>query len=101
MSLDVVRPLITFDSVITRVTGKNQVTIPARIVAMEGMEPGTRLEWSPTDREHVIEVRVLPNIARVASALRGRGARYAKPAGSVVDRLMDERRREDREAEHR
>lgn len=86
---------------ITRVTGKNQVTIPARIAAMEGMEPGTRLEWVPTDREHVIEVRVLPNIARVASALRGRGAKYAKRAGSVVDRLMDERRREDREAEPR
>ena len=86
---------------IARVTGKNQVTIPARIAAMAGMEPGTRLEWIPTDREHVIDVRVLPNIARVASALRGRGARYAKEAGSAVERLMDERRREDREAEHR
>ena len=86
---------------VTRVTGKNQVTIPARIVAMEGMEPGTRLEWIPTDRDHVIEVRVLPNIARVASALRGRGARYAKQAGSAVDRLMDERRRADREANPR
>lgn len=86
---------------VTRVTGKNQVTIPARIAAMEGMEPGTRLEWVQTDREHVIEVRVLPNIARVASALRGRGARYAKQAGSAVDRLMDERRLEDRETEPR
>ncbi len=86
---------------ITRITGKNQVTVPARIVAMEGMEPGTRLEWIPTDRDHVIEVRVLPNIAGVASTLRGRGARYAKQAGGAVDRLMGDRRREDREAEAR
>ena len=57
--------------------------------------------WTPTDREHVTEVRVPPNIARAASALRGRGARYASPTGSAVDRLVDERRREDREAEPR
>ena len=86
---------------VTTITGKNQVTIPARIVALEGMEPGTRLEWIPTDREHVIEVRVLPNIARVASALRGRGVRFQKRGGSAVERLMSERQREDREAETR
>ena len=86
---------------VTTITGKNQVTIPARIVALEGMEPGTRLEWIPTDREHVIEVRVLRNIARVASDLRGRGVRFQKRGGSAVERLMSERQREDREAETR
>ncbi len=68
---------------------------------MEGMEPGTRLEWTPTDRDHVIEVRVLPNIARVASSLRGRGARYTERAGSAVERLMEERQQEDHEADPR
>ena len=42
-----------------------------------------------------------PDFGRVASALRGRGARYAKQAGGAVDRLMVERQREDREAEPR
>lgn len=86
---------------ITTITGKNQVTVPARIVALAGMEPGTRLEWIPTEREHVIEVRVLPNITRVAAGLRGRGARHRKLPGSAVDRLMIDRRREDRETEPR
>ena len=67
------------------------MTVPARIVALAGMEPGTRLDWIPTDREHVIEVRVHRNIARVAGDLRGRGARYRKQQGSAVDRLMRDR----------
>ena len=45
---------------ITRITGKNQVTIPAEIARKEGVRPGTRLDWRSTDREHVLEVHVLP-----------------------------------------
>ena len=90
----------TVDSMVTTITG-NQVTVPARMVALAGMEPGTRLEWIPTDCEHVIEVRVHRNIARVAGDLRGRGAHYRKQQGSAVDRLMRDRQREDRETERR
>ena len=57
--------------------------------------------WHERIADQVIEVWVLPNIARVASSLRGRGARYTERAGSAVERLMEERRRADHEADPR
>ena len=82
---------------ITTVTGKNQVTVPAKLAAAEGIEPGTRFAWSFTEREHVLEVRVLKSVAEVAAELRGRGALYRNRTGSAVDALLREREREDRE----
>lgn len=76
---------------ITRMTGKNQVTVPAEIAAKAGLKPGTRLQWRLTDRRDVLEVRVLPNQASVAEALRGRGRKSMKKRGSPVDRLIAER----------
>jgi bifunctional DNA-binding transcriptional regulator/antitoxin component of YhaV-PrlF toxin-antitoxin module len=78
-------------SVITRVTGKNQVTVPAEVVAKAGLKPGTRLEWRITRRADVIEVRVLPDQASLAQALRGAGQRSQRKRGSPVDRLIAER----------
>ena len=82
---------------ITTVTGKNQVTVPATVAAAEGIAPGTRFAWSFTEREHVLEVRVLQSVPEVAADLRGRGARYRNRPGSAVDALLREREREDRE----
>ncbi|MCY4482075.1 MAG: hypothetical protein OXC12_04300 [Spirochaetaceae bacterium] len=80
---------------ITTVTGKNQVTVPAAVAAAEAIEPGTRLQWSVTEQEHVLEVRVLPSVAAVAAGLRGRGLRHRRRPGSVVDALVREREQED------
>ena len=82
---------------ITTITGKNQVTIPAELARKEGMRPGTRLEWRTTDRPHVLEVRVLPDPASLASSLRGRGNSARRHPGSAVDRLVQQRRVEDRD----
>jgi len=82
---------------ITTVTGKNQVTVPAKLAAAVGIEPGTRFAWSFTEREHVLEVRVLKSVSEVAAELRGRGARYRNRPGSAVDALLREREREERE----
>ena len=82
---------------ITTVTGKNQVTVPARVAAAEGIEPGTRFAWSFTEREHVLEVRVLQSVAEVAANLRGRGVRYRNRSGSAVDALLRERERDEQE----
>lgn len=82
---------------ITTVTGKNQVTVPAKLAAAEGIEPGTRFAWSFTEREHVLEVRVLKSVSEVAAELRGRGARYRNRPGSAVDALLREREREEGE----
>ena len=76
-------------------TGKNRVTVPSEIVAKAGLKPGTRLDWSATDREGVLEVRVLPDPATFAAGLRGRGNRYKKRQGSAVDRLHREREQAD------
>ncbi len=81
---------------ITKVTGKNQVTVPAEIVDKAGLKPGSRLEWHLTDRKDVLEVRVLPDQASLAEALRGRGRTSLKKRGSPVDRLIAERSLEDR-----
>jgi bifunctional DNA-binding transcriptional regulator/antitoxin component of YhaV-PrlF toxin-antitoxin module len=79
------------NSVITRITGKNQVTVPAVIVEKAGLKAGTRLDWRTTDREGVLEVHVIPDNITLAAALRGRGSRFKRRDGSVVDRLHGER----------
>jgi bifunctional DNA-binding transcriptional regulator/antitoxin component of YhaV-PrlF toxin-antitoxin module len=78
-------------SVITRITGKNQVTVPAEIVGKAGLKAGTRLDWRTTNREGVLEVHVMPDNVTLAAALRGRGSRFKRRDGSVVDRLHGER----------
>lgn len=82
---------------ITRVTGRNQVTIPAEIAKMADIHAGTRLEWRPTDREHVLEVHVLSDQATLAAQLRGRGRRFMKAGADPVANLMREREEEDAE----
>ncbi len=81
---------------ITKVTGKNQVTIPAEIAQKAGLKPGSRLEWRLTDRRNILEVRVLPDPASLAETLRGKGKKYLKGRGSPVDRLVGERGLEER-----
>jgi bifunctional DNA-binding transcriptional regulator/antitoxin component of YhaV-PrlF toxin-antitoxin module len=76
-------------------TGKNQVTVPAEIAARVGLGPGTRLEWRVTDRKDVLEVRVLPDLPTLARQLRGRGARSGGRKGSAVERLVEERERDE------
>jgi bifunctional DNA-binding transcriptional regulator/antitoxin component of YhaV-PrlF toxin-antitoxin module len=80
---------------ITRLTGKNQVTVPAEIARKDGMRPGTKLEWRATNRAHILEVRVLPDPASLAAYLRGRGKRLRRRPGSAVDRLVEQRTEEE------
>jgi len=81
--------------VITTITGKNQVTVPAEVVEKAGLKPGTRLEWRVTKQAGVLEVRVLPDAASVAQALKGAGRRSIRQPGSPVDRLVAERGQEE------
>lgn len=80
---------------ITRITGKNQVTVPAEIVDKAGLKAGTRLDWRITDREGVLEVRVLPDRVTLAAGLRGRGNGFRQQDGSAVARLHGERERDE------
>ncbi len=76
-------------------TGKNQVTVPAEVVEKAGLKPGTRLQWRVTEQADILEVRVLPDLGSYAQALRGAGRHALKRPGSPVERLVEERSRED------
>ncbi len=61
---------------ITTVTGKHQITIPAKLAAAMGIVPGSRLEWQTTSQPAVIRVRVLPDRKAIANGLLGAGRPY-------------------------
>lgn len=82
---------------ITHVTGKNQVTVPAEIAARESIVAGTRFDWQFTEQEHVLLVHVMPDPATLAASLRGRGRQYRRKGANPVANLHREREREERE----
>ncbi|RME96041.1 MAG: AbrB/MazE/SpoVT family DNA-binding domain-containing protein [Verrucomicrobia bacterium] len=82
---------------ITKVTSKNTVTIPAAIARKLGIKPGSRLDWQvPEDGSDEIRVRVVPSRAELARELMGRWKHLA-PGRDVIAELDEERVREDEE----
>jgi AbrB family looped-hinge helix DNA binding protein len=81
---------------ITTVTGKNQVTIPAELARDLEIAPGTRLDWSKAGDDRVM-IRIVPNRAELARQLSGRGRKYLRAGSNPVQDLIDDRVREDRE----
>lgn len=63
----------------TTITGKNQITVPASIVARFGLRPGTRIEWVAGESDDEFRCRVVPDPAKLAQRLRGAGRRHLKP----------------------
>jgi len=82
---------------ITTVTGKNQVTVPADIAVKTGIRAGARLDWELTGDAGVLRVRVLPDPARIAASLEGSGKRFLTGGKSPVDRLIRSRESDDAE----
>ncbi|HQV29457.1 MAG: AbrB/MazE/SpoVT family DNA-binding domain-containing protein [Anaerolineae bacterium] len=83
---------------ITTITGKNQVTLPAEIVKALALTPGTRLEWRiGPDGSIVAQPR--PSRARLAVAFLGSGRRLLKPGDDPVAELIAAREAEDAEAD--
>lgn len=93
-SLDCSVSLIYDASMITRITGKNQVTVPASIVAKASLRPGTRLDWKIAE-EGVLIVKILPDRGALAAQLRGSGREHLRRAGGAVERLVEERASEE------
>ncbi len=79
----------------TTVTGRNQITVPAAIVARFGLRPGTRIEWVAGESDDEFRCRIVPDPAVLAGRLRGAGRRHLKPD---KEHPLDALRRE-REAE--
>ena len=56
---------------ITTVTGKNQITIPAVLARELDITPGNKLDWTKGDAG-VLVVKIIPNRAELARRLAGR-----------------------------
>ena len=81
----------------TTVTGKNQVTIPAEIVAAAKIELGSRLDWSVDVRSRALRVRILPSRGQLARSLVGSGRKYVKHGQDPAAELCHEREEDDAE----
>lgn len=81
-------------TMITTVTQKNMVTIPAEIGRYFGIKPGYRLDWQPVEGKDEILVRIIPDRGELARRLLGTGQRFS-PDRNAVAELMTERAMED------
>jgi AbrB family looped-hinge helix DNA binding protein len=79
---------------ITTVTGKNQVTIPAKLARQLDIQPGQRLDWS-VEKNGVIKVRVLPSRGELARRIAGMGRDWLESETDPVADLIADRSRSD------
>jgi len=79
---------------ITTVTGKNMITIPAGISREFGIKPGWKLEWQPIENSDQILVRIIPDRGELARRLAGTGKKYNSDRDSVAE-LIEERESEE------
>jgi AbrB family looped-hinge helix DNA binding protein len=75
---------------ITTVTGKNQITIPAKLVKELNIQPETRLDWTVND-EGMLLARLLPPRAEVARQAAGMGREWLPPGVDPVADVIEER----------
>ena len=75
---------------ITTVTQKNMVTIPAEVGQKLGIKPGSRLDWQPVEGRDEILVRVIPHRGERARRLLGTGRKFS-PDRDAVAELVAER----------
>lgn len=75
---------------ITTITGKNQVTLPAELVRLLELGPGTQLDWK-IGPDGTLVATVCPSKARLAAELMGAGRRYLRPGSDPIADLIAER----------
>ena len=81
---------------ITTVTGKNQITIPADLARELDIAPGTRLDWEK-GQEGTLIAKIIPNRAELARRLAGRGKRRLRSGSDPIRELIEDRVREDQQ----
>lgn len=75
---------------ITTVTGKNQITIPAKLASQLDIRSGTRIDWSVGD-EGVLIARLLPNRGDLARRAASMARPWLAPGADPVAELIQER----------
>ncbi len=70
---------------ITTVTQKNMVTIPAAVGRRFGIKPGWKLDWQPVEGKDEILVRVVPDRGARARRLLGAGRKFSPDRDAVAD----------------
>ena len=81
---------------ITTVTGKNQITIPAKLARKLGIQPGQRIDWS-VGEEGVLTARLLPSRSELANQAAGMGRQWLGDGVDPVADLIEERENADKE----
>ncbi|MEZ4710066.1 MAG: AbrB/MazE/SpoVT family DNA-binding domain-containing protein [Caldilineaceae bacterium] len=88
--------MIIINSMITTVTGKNQITIPAKIVRALDIQPGTRIDWS-IGKDGSLIAQVVPQRGILARQITGMGRAWLDADSDPIDELLQERGKEDLE----
>jgi AbrB family looped-hinge helix DNA binding protein len=79
---------------ITTITQKNRITIPAEIWRKFGIKPGYRLDWQPIEGKEEILIKIIPDRSELVHRFLGLGAKRS-PERDVLSELNAERERED------
>ncbi|MFA5203525.1 MAG: AbrB/MazE/SpoVT family DNA-binding domain-containing protein [Lentisphaeria bacterium] len=78
---------------VTTVTGKNQITIPAPLARELKITTGTRLEWSKGEDAGTVRLRIKPSADNRVRELRDLGAPYRVKAPKIhatLQRMREE-----------
>ena len=74
---------------ISTLTGKNQVTVPAELARQYGLEAGTRFDWTAGDKPGTIVIEILPSTKQLLERARELGKSLAHR--DLIQELIDER----------
>ena len=85
---------------ITTVTGKNQVTIPAKLAKELGIKPGNRLDWQHSKEKDMVRVKILPARQAMVMSLMGAGKKFLKKGEDPIAELVKQRKEEDKKRQN-
>jgi AbrB family looped-hinge helix DNA binding protein len=75
---------------ITTVTGKNQITIPAKLARELDIQPGQRIDWA-IGEDGVLIARILPSRSELAQQAAGMGRHWLDSGVDPIADLIDDR----------
>ena len=81
---------------ITTITGKNQITIPAKLVNELNLHPGIRIDWSVSE-DGLLIARPLPPRGELARQTAGMGRKWLRKDDDPIADLIDERAHADKD----